>query len=301
MRPEDRRHQEGERQRSDEQTAISTNEDREKREHDRSDEIDDCLSRGVSEAERSFKRVERITVCALERGEPAEQPRILAQAGETDDTPRKSERSDGYDDRQRRCAEATRTNEPQPERPEEDLRRDGRAKQHRYGGDALAVAPGGSHDEQQKQADRSVSARGIDGHRPERGSVATPIRDSEQSKCEGEGGEAQYEEEKLRDGVRKEGEWHEHDGGDRRIDERRKRPCGLVRKRLQRRVWRTAVEDCPSCVPKCPEVGSVHAGRRDDGHQEGDEQRREHTERDDGDATRDRAQPSAHDRTATAA
>jgi hypothetical protein len=65
VRPQDRRYDQGERERSDEHAPVISHED-EKCKHDRAGEIDRCLRGPVAEAKRAFEGIERIAVRADE-------------------------------------------------------------------------------------------------------------------------------------------------------------------------------------------------------------------------------------------
>ena len=110
--------------------------------------------------------------------------RIAAQAGEIDRRPAADEQDDADGGRGEGRPQAARREEPDKERPREQLRHGGEGR-HRRGDVALvAVPPGRSDVEQHRRAERAQADGVEDRGRQEREAVAPPVAHAQEPQRE---------------------------------------------------------------------------------------------------------------------
>ena len=162
---------------------------------------------------------ERVAPHRLDVGEVVQQAGVAAEAAEADRRPGKEGHCCGAEGRDGRRLEASSEEEPDDERPDEELRHDREPDDGSGERPAVAVAPrdrGGQH---QKRRDRPEADRREHGDRDQRGRVAAPVGDAEKPQAGRNAGQHEH-------GVdgRGDREWHgrerdQQDGEERRIDE----------------------------------------------------------------------------------
>ncbi len=168
-------------------------------------------------AERADERDDAVRAVVLLIRDLLEQRRVLPQSGEADRDPRNEHEHEGDGDREACRPDPAREREPQRERPQEELGRNGARGRSRRSPRRVAIAPEKGDDEQQERADRPVLDR-LARERPQkRDRVAAPVPDPEQPQRPGDACERQQRPDARGDRRGQDRERDDDEGQERRI------------------------------------------------------------------------------------